>query len=374
MLTPQGQVKLIDFGIVRFFKPGKAHDTMALGTPGYVPPEALVDQTDERSDIYSLCVSIHQLLTLHDPCQTVFNLPPIRQLNPGISIDMEQVVLRGLQSRRELRWRSALELRRALELLVHASTPIYPVAQVAPQGLNVTAPDGRLPPTERAWAGPQGTWAESADGLDAAGGPGTNSGVAHRVSRPTTRLLIAARHLSVRQLAIISLSLLVFLVAATWLLAPTLAALPINWNYVPLIAVFGALGFAAYPKKGVALVSHAFCSTILVATIWTRLGSQGYDWLSLMIAALASGLLMEAWVYFLPRIKKGMGDEGWIRELTWIACMAVIGAVVFLEIVTKGITGHFPLQWLLAAAFGIVGWFIGDLLRQYLSSRRASLK
>ena len=39
MITPQGQVKLIDFGIARHFRLEKAGDTQALGTPGYAAPE-----------------------------------------------------------------------------------------------------------------------------------------------------------------------------------------------------------------------------------------------------------------------------------------------------------------------------------------------
>jgi serine/threonine-protein kinase len=39
MLTPQGQIKLIDFGIARLFKPGRSMDTEPLGTPGFAPPE-----------------------------------------------------------------------------------------------------------------------------------------------------------------------------------------------------------------------------------------------------------------------------------------------------------------------------------------------
>jgi len=111
MLTPQGQIKLIDFGIVRFFKPGKAKDTMALGTPGYASPEAIEGQTDERSDLYSLCVVLHQLLSGQNPAEAIYNLPPVRQLNPGVSPDMERILKRGLQNDRKKRWRTVDELR-----------------------------------------------------------------------------------------------------------------------------------------------------------------------------------------------------------------------------------------------------------------------
>jgi serine/threonine protein kinase len=39
MLTRPGHIKLIDFGIARFFRPTNGPDTQLLGTPGYAPPE-----------------------------------------------------------------------------------------------------------------------------------------------------------------------------------------------------------------------------------------------------------------------------------------------------------------------------------------------
>lgn len=85
MLTPEGGLKLIDFGIARLFKPGQAHDTQAFGTVGYSAPEQYgKGQTDARSDVYALGVLLHQLLTGHDPTHTPFRLPPARQLNPAL--------------------------------------------------------------------------------------------------------------------------------------------------------------------------------------------------------------------------------------------------------------------------------------------------
>lgn len=66
MLTEVCSVKLIDFGIARLFKPDSRADTELLGTRGYAPPEQFglfdLGQTDSRSDIYSLGVTIKQLL------------------------------------------------------------------------------------------------------------------------------------------------------------------------------------------------------------------------------------------------------------------------------------------------------------------------
>ncbi len=66
MVTEAGAVKLIDFGIARIFKPDRRADTELLGTRGYAPPEQFglfgLGQTDSRSDIYSLGVTIKNLL------------------------------------------------------------------------------------------------------------------------------------------------------------------------------------------------------------------------------------------------------------------------------------------------------------------------
>jgi serine/threonine protein kinase len=79
MLTPGGQIYLIDFGISRSFKPGQLYDTMALGSPGYAAPEQYgKSQTTTRTDIYSLGALLHHLLTGADPSDTPFRFKPIR--------------------------------------------------------------------------------------------------------------------------------------------------------------------------------------------------------------------------------------------------------------------------------------------------------
>ncbi len=63
MLTKDGVIRLIDFGIARLAKDDSDTDTEFLGTRGYAPPEQYgFGQTDARSDIYSLGVTIQRLL------------------------------------------------------------------------------------------------------------------------------------------------------------------------------------------------------------------------------------------------------------------------------------------------------------------------
>jgi serine/threonine protein kinase len=415
MLTPQGQIKLIDFGIARFFKPGKSTDTMALGTPGYAAPEAISGQTDERSDLYSLCVTLHHLLTLHDPLKKLFNLPPVRQLNPTVSIDLERILVRGMQNQRDLRWVSAYEMGQELVRLERMGPSTLGQAPTAP---NVVLP-GNVP-SQAAWASDAQTYAARSSGVYSGGtmrapeppspgrqgAPGVYSGggpvpiapgqmrytpappaqpmvggvppAGMTSARPTTRLLTfaakATAGMSTGQMVMLGAAALILIVVVTWLLAPILDAVPINWNKVPIIAIFGALGYSAYPRRGVAFLSHTVLSSALVIAIWAKLGSQGYDWTWLAIGALVSGAFMELWVAFLPKIKGRLADEAWQREVVWIALMAVLGTDIFFGLVSQGAIVLDPVRFLLSATLGVVGWFLGDLLKQAMVYRRLGLK
>ena len=65
MLTPSGQVKLIDFGIARLFQP-LSNATM-IGTQGYAPPEQYRGKVEFRSDLYALGATMHHALSGRDP-------------------------------------------------------------------------------------------------------------------------------------------------------------------------------------------------------------------------------------------------------------------------------------------------------------------
>lgn len=115
MLGPDGHIRLIDFGISRFFKPGQTSDTWNLGTAGYAPPEQFgKGQTDVRSDVYSLGAMTHQLLTGRDPSITLFQFPPLRKVNSSISKDVEAVIGKALALDPANRYQSIREMRDAL--------------------------------------------------------------------------------------------------------------------------------------------------------------------------------------------------------------------------------------------------------------------
>ena len=110
-----GRVKLIDFGIARFYKPGKQKDTTMMGTPGFAPPEQYGrGQTDARSDLFSLGVTLHVLLTGYDVEQSPWSYPPVRTLNAAVSPTLERVIAKATAMNVADRYQSAAELRAAL--------------------------------------------------------------------------------------------------------------------------------------------------------------------------------------------------------------------------------------------------------------------
>lgn len=73
MISEDGIVKLIDFGIARTVKEEKGKDTVILGTVGYAAPEQFgFTQTDARTDIYALGVLMYVMLSGQLPGQQIY--------------------------------------------------------------------------------------------------------------------------------------------------------------------------------------------------------------------------------------------------------------------------------------------------------------
>ncbi len=114
MLTRNGRVKLIDFGIARLFHSSNSHDTQLLGTPGFAPPEQYGKaQTDERSDIYSLAITLFQLMT-NTLSEQGFGLTDVQAVNPNISLPVARALEKAAALAPEDRFQSVDAFRRAL--------------------------------------------------------------------------------------------------------------------------------------------------------------------------------------------------------------------------------------------------------------------
>ncbi|BCL82373.1 serine/threonine protein kinase [Ktedonobacteria bacterium brp13] len=109
-----GQIKLIDFGIARFFRPMNQQDTQILGTPGYAPPEQYGKaQTDERSDIYALGMTLFHLLT-NKLSEQGFGLENVHRDYPRISPNVARALEKATSIKPDDRFQTVDEFRHAL--------------------------------------------------------------------------------------------------------------------------------------------------------------------------------------------------------------------------------------------------------------------
>lgn len=138
MITDEGVVKVIDFGIARTFKKGKAKDTVSIGTEAYAPPEQYgTEQTDERSDIYALGATMYHLLTnSYPPHARLPGAPtPVIQINPQVSPQVSDIVTRSMHKERSQRFQSAAEMKREIDALLPArgvDLSVPPVVSLPP--------------------------------------------------------------------------------------------------------------------------------------------------------------------------------------------------------------------------------------------------
>jgi WD40 repeat protein len=150
--TPSGHLYLIDFGIARRFVPGKHKDTMPLGSPGYAAPEQYGrSQTTPRSDIYSLGILLHQLLTGSDPSESLFQLTRTCMYGNTGFTDLEALIMEMAEKEEHKRPDSIREVRQELERIVLRHTEAYsPIRQKLQSGLFPSEQSAVLPGSMRA--------------------------------------------------------------------------------------------------------------------------------------------------------------------------------------------------------------------------------
>lgn len=137
LVTPQGQVKVVDFGLAKRFARDDATASasatgagLIVGTAAYMSPEQTRgEELDERSDIFSLGCVLYEAATGKRPFDgpSVISIlreiaekepPPLHTINPGLPREFDELVCRALAKDKIRRTASAAELADALRNLL----------------------------------------------------------------------------------------------------------------------------------------------------------------------------------------------------------------------------------------------------------------
>ena len=119
MRSADNSIYLIDFGIARHFQPGKAKDTIPLGSKGYAAPEQYGKaQSTPQADIYGLGVTLHELLTGDDPSLTPFHFSYVYIAGSPISAQVNALLKRMVEMEMSKRPATMADVRQELQSLV----------------------------------------------------------------------------------------------------------------------------------------------------------------------------------------------------------------------------------------------------------------
>ena len=161
MLTPDGRVKVLDFGVARRFSLGNANEatlTMATlsggmeGTPAYMAPEVLMQKPyDGRADLFSMGLVCYEMLGGKQPFETdsmagtlasVLHTepPPIEQINPKVSSSVSAVVQTMLAKDPAQRYSTARDVLVDLRRVQQGEDPVFARSAVGHKKTKFTFP------------------------------------------------------------------------------------------------------------------------------------------------------------------------------------------------------------------------------------------
>jgi response regulator RpfG family c-di-GMP phosphodiesterase len=141
LVMPDGQAKVLDFGLARLPTQQMTEPGVVLGTIGYMAPEQARDphSVDSRADLFSLGATLYWTLTGRDPYpesgnpvqdlhrRFTTNPPPVRRVRPEVPAEVSDLVARLMEPDPDMRFPSARTVSAALTgftlWLPHGTTP-----------------------------------------------------------------------------------------------------------------------------------------------------------------------------------------------------------------------------------------------------------
>jgi serine/threonine-protein kinase len=136
LLSREGEVKLADFGIARALGVHAPGNELSAGTPGFVAPEVLRGESDQRTDLYSLGVTLSAALT--------------GQQTPALAPALSAIVERLTATRLEDRYSTAREVEETLSRYLARQYPSFTRSRLA--AIVDAQSNARAAPTEKTLA------------------------------------------------------------------------------------------------------------------------------------------------------------------------------------------------------------------------------
>jgi serine/threonine protein kinase len=134
MVTKDGAVKVVDFGIARVTDTSMTQANMMIGSRAYMSPQLYKgERADARSDIWAMGVTLYELLAYQRPfkgeseAELMFNIitnppPALRPLSPECNEGLERIVMKMLEKKAEDRYQT-------MEDVLHELEPLWRSAQ-----------------------------------------------------------------------------------------------------------------------------------------------------------------------------------------------------------------------------------------------------
>ena len=116
IITPKGDVKLIDFGIARYYNQESTRDTVLAGTKGYTAPEVMAGmQSDTRSDVYSAGLLFYEMITGKNLLVPPFQIRPVKESNELLPEWIDSVIEKATDLNQTKRYKTIEEFIDAIE-------------------------------------------------------------------------------------------------------------------------------------------------------------------------------------------------------------------------------------------------------------------
>lgn len=151
--APDGSERLLiaDLGLAKALAHASGAFTLPVGTPGYMSPEQarFGGGLDVRADVYGLGALTYHLVAGKAPGPAPVLVPPSRN-RPGLSPEVDDVILRAMEVERELRWPTAEAFGRAIAALRASNGVLYD--EQPAEGAAASPEGAERPRAEQQWA------------------------------------------------------------------------------------------------------------------------------------------------------------------------------------------------------------------------------